>query len=262
MYLFSQCFSRFQSVFTLMVCLGLSIAGQSFAGAGEDGLFQKAKVSFEKNFPQIKVSKVERSPFPGLFQMTLDNGEIVIGPEAMDHIIVNAKVLQVNGPGQVVDLMEEAKAKSRIETLKNLKDDEHVVFKGEGQNVTPIYVFTDVDCGYCRKLHQEMAELNKSGVEVHYLAWPRAGIDSDSGTKMHNIWCAEDQQAAMTLAKNGGVPEDGKKDCTSPIQSQLSLGFKMGVQGTPAIFTQDGRQIGGYAPAAEIVRMLEMPAAK
>lgn len=220
---------------------------------------EKAAISdaFTKNFPQISVKEVTTTPFGGMYELLLDSNEVVYVDKGAENLLVGAKHLAVTGPGQVVDVSEQRKSKGRKEALASLNPEEAVIFKGEGESTTPIYVFTDVDCGYCRKLHEEVPELQKAGIEVQYYAWPRAGVESSAGTKMHNVWCAKDQQEAMTQVKAGRSIKDAEKECTSPLAEQLQLGAKLGVSGTPAIFTEDGRQIGGYAKAGELIEMIE-----
>lgn len=240
------------TVSVLLLFFGL--LSSAFAFAVDPALVQAA---FQKNFPHIKIINVKAAPFQGVFQLELDNGEIVYTNESADHMLVGARLIQIKGPGNLVDLTDQRERQQRLSLLKNIPETEMVVFEGEGQNITPVYVFTDVDCGYCRKLHQEIPALNKAGVEVRYLAWPRAGVDSDAGRKMHNIWCAKNQQSAMTIAKSGGAPSDVDKDCLSPLAQQFKLGMQMGVQGTPAVFTESGKQIGGYLSAKDLVKQLE-----
>ena len=122
-----------------------------------------------------------------------------------------------------------------------------------------LLVFTDIDCGYCRKLHNQMEEYNENGIAIHYLAFPRAGIGSASYDKYVSVWCADDQQAAMTLAKNGG--ENESASCPNPIAEQYDLGRELGVTGTPAIVTTDGMLIPGYVPPAQLRQRLEAMAA-
>ncbi|NNC55525.1 MAG: DsbC family protein, partial [Pseudomonadales bacterium] len=118
-----------------------------------------------------------------------------------------------------------------------------------------IYVFTDVDCYYCQKLHREVGQLNDLGVEVRYLAYPRAGVNSPVHKKLASAWCAKDPRDALTKLKAGeDIPEN---ECAkNPIASQFHLGNRLGVSGTPAIFSESGKQLGGYVPADGIAERL------
>ena len=119
---------------------------------------------------------------------------------------------------------------------------------------TSIYVFTDVDCGYCRKLHLEMQAINDLGIEVKYLAYPRAGLGSESYRKIVTAWCSADPNTALTALKTGKSLPD--KTCANPVADQYELGRQIGITGTPAIVTADGELLPGYMPAAELALAL------
>ena len=124
-----------------------------------------------------------------------------------------------------------------------------VVFAPE-EPKTHITVFTDVDCGYCRKLHSEVEQLNNLGIEVRYMAFPRGGMQSPAAQVMQSVWCADNRQQAMTSAKQGKTVEE--KTCANPVAQEYELGKQLGVQGTPAIFLANGVMIPGYQPAQQL----------
>ena len=115
-------------------------------------------------------------------------------------------------------------------------------------------VFTDIDCPYCAKLHREVPQLNKNGITVEYLMFPRAGLGTPSFKKAVSMWCAEDNNKSMTEAKEGR-PIDNKT-CENPIKAQYQLGQELGVRGTPALITKTGKLIPGYVPADRLTKML------
>ena len=123
------------------------------------------------------------------------------------------------------------------------------------QSKAHVYVFTDVDCYYCQKLHQEVPALEALGIEVRYLAYPRAGIGSDSYQKIASAWCADDPQDSLTILKAGGdIPSNVCED--NPIAQQFALGSDLGVKGTPALITEAGVLLPGYMPADKLARAL------
>jgi thiol:disulfide interchange protein DsbC len=130
-----------------------------------------------------------------------------------------------------------------------------IVFSPEGEVKHTITTFTDIDCPYCRKMHREMDLLNRMGIKVRYMLFPRAGPASKSYEKAVSVWCAEDQQTAMTEAKAGATPE--LSDCDNPIREHMVLGRRLGLRGTPYTITDTGRAIGGYMPAPELLESLD-----
>jgi thiol:disulfide interchange protein DsbC len=130
----------------------------------------------------------------------------------------------------------------------------NITFKAEKEKHV-IAVFTDIDCPYCAKLHNEVPALNKAGITVRYFMYPRAGIGSASFKKAESVWCNKDRNAALTKAKNREEVADTK--CENPIEDQFVLGQKIGVTGTPAIVLSSGELIPGYRPAKALISMIE-----
>ena len=118
-----------------------------------------------------------------------------------------------------------------------------------------IFVFTDVDCGYCRQFHNQIDEYLELGIRVNYLAYPRAGIGSDSFNKISSAWCNEDPNFSLTLLKQGKDIET--KLCEdNPVEKHFNLGNTIGVQGTPSIITDEGKMIPGYLPPQDLLNIL------
>ncbi|MGB0845882.1 MAG: DsbC family protein [Thiolinea sp.] len=156
------------------------------------------------------------------------------------------------------NLSETSRTTARKTEMAAVDPAKTVSFKAKGDEKHVLSVFTDVTCPFCTKLHKEVEKLNEQGVTVQYLAYPRAGIGSGSYKQMVSIWCAEDQQDAMTRSKDGEKLE--AKDCENPVANHFALGQKVGVTGTPALVTQAGTLIPGFRPADQLVKMLESSA--
>ncbi|MFZ3143024.1 DsbC family protein [Psychrobacter glacincola] len=160
--------------------------------------------------------------------------------------IIQGQIIAV-GTKAPVDISAALVASTAQEALKAVDKKDMVIYPAKGATKAVIYVFTDADCGYCRKLHGEMEDINARGIEVRYLAWPRS---QESVPKMEAIWCSEDRKAAMDQGKTGANVQ--APSCANPVQEQMALGARLGVRGTPAIFTEAGQQVGGYLPAAQL----------
>ena len=141
--------------------------------------------------------------------------------------------------------------------LASVPEDRMIIFAPpEGETKHTITVFTDIDCGYCRQFHREIDKVNALGIEVHYLFYPRTGPATDSWAKAEKVWCAQDRKTALTQAKLGGSVPD--LTCTdTPVSFDYDLGQQIGVRGTPAVFTENGENIGGYLPPDTLLKRLE-----
>ena len=165
--------------------------------------------------------------------------------------IIQGQIIAV-GAEAPVDISAALVASTAQQALKAVDKKDMVIYPAKGATKSVVYAFTDADCGYCRKLHEEMADINARGIEVRYLAWPRS---EESVPKMEAIWCSQDRNAAMDQGKAGANVQ--APSCNSPVQSQMALGRSLGVNGTPAIFTESGQQVGGYLPAAQLAEAID-----
>ena len=154
------------------------------------------------------------------------------------------------------NLTETRRSDGRKQLVASMNADEMIIYKAKGKEKHVINVFTDIDCGYCRKLHSGMDDMNELGITVRYLAYPRAGIGSNSFKKSVSVWCAEDQMKAMNSAKKTGTVDEFK-NCENPVVEHMILGQKLGVTGTPAIVLSDGTLIPGYQPPKQLLQTLE-----
>jgi len=199
---------------------------------------------------QFKVSSVERSELPGLFEVVSDQGIFYVNADA--SYLLQGSLYQVN-QGSAVDLTEKTMGKVRIQSIAAYADD-MIVYPAKNEKYS-ITVFTDINCGYCRKLHSEMQDYNDLGITVKYLAFPRSGINTKTYVDMVSIWCADDKAAAMSKAKEGS--SIAKKTCNNTVQEQYNLGRQLGVTGTPALILSDGSMQPGYLPAERLIKVLE-----
>lgn len=197
---------------------------------------------------------IAESPLPGILQVRL--GSDIVYMTSDGRYLLQGRVLDLDTRQDITD---QAKSQIRRELIDDIDYDQLISYGAEDSEFE-IIVFTDVDCGYCRRLHQQVEEYNDAGIRISYAAFPRAGAGSETFRKMTSVWCAEDQQAAMDLAKGGGTPEP--VDCEAPVADQYQLGQSVGVTGTPALVTPGGDLIPGYVPPNDLRVRLEQLAAQ
>ncbi|MEC7120663.1 MAG: DsbC family protein [Pseudomonadota bacterium] len=185
----------------------------------------------------------------GIFWVTLD-GLPAVFTTADGQYIIQGDVIRL-GQNQVTDVTAPLVQATATKLFGQIDQKDLVIYRPTTPVKAVAYVFTDADCGYCRKLHSEMAQINEKGIEIRYLAWPRA---AQIVPKMEAIWCSEDRNSAMDAAKHG-LPVESPK-CANPVMKQHQLGQQLGVNGTPAVYSVDGKYLGGYIPAAELAKML------
>lgn len=197
---------------------------------------------------------IAESPLPGILQVRLGSDIVYMTDDG--RYLLQGRVLDLDTRQDITD---QAKSAIRQELIDGIDYDKLISYGAEDSEFE-IIVFTDVDCGYCRRLHQQVEEYNDAGIRISYAAFPRAGIGSETFRKMTSVWCSDDQQAAMDLAKGGGTPEP--EECDAPVAEQYQLGQSVGVTGTPALVTPGGDLIPGYVPPNDLRVRLEQLAAQ
>ncbi len=215
--------------------------------AGEADI-SKVKAELVRAFPELSKATVKPAPVPGLYQVE-DDAQIF-------YTTSDAKYLFV---GDLVDvaahssLTEARRAQLRVQMLDAVGE-KNMIVMGPDKPKRTLTVFTDVDCPYCAKFHLDVPTLNKAGVRVRYLFFPRTGIGSESYKRAVAVWCASDRVKAIGIAKAGGKLD--MKTCPNPVEHDYELGQRLGVEGTPTIFLDDGKKLPGYVPAARLLPML------
>lgn len=203
--------------------------------------------SLKQHLPQLTIDNITPSPVKGLYQVTADSAIIYMsndGRYAFSGDIIDL----ANGQDNVT---ESARKKARVASLKALKEEEMVIFSPKNPEYT-ITVFTDIDCGYCRKLQADMESINAKGIAIRYLAFPRSGPNTPAFDKMVRIWCSSDKNKALLLA-NQDKSFDGKLCNKDTIMRQFELGMRMGVSGTPTLIFEDGTLVPGYMPPDKLL---------
>ncbi|HIY70389.1 MAG TPA: thioredoxin fold domain-containing protein [Candidatus Luteimonas excrementigallinarum] len=203
--------------------------------------------------PQVQVDSVEPAPIDG-YQEVVVGGQVVYVSNDGRYLI-QGSLYDVEARR---DLSQDGLAKVRRELMKLSPVEERIVFAPENPRYT-VAVFTDVECGYCRRLHQEIDEYNRLGIAVQYLAFPRMGLESEDYRTMVSVWCAEDRNQALTDAKSG--KRVASASCDNPVAAHWELGQRVGLQGTPLIVTESGMQMPGYMPPAALRDALDQMAA-
>lgn len=234
-----------QLVLSFLCLIGFANSAQAIDAA------EKVKIqeAIKKAIPEITVDDVKESEIEGLYEVNA--GPMVFYASEDGRYVVHGDMLDLTMAKTDWNVTENARKISRAKIVNQVDVKEMVTYPAERPK-TWIAVFTDVDCGYCRQFHQEVAKITEAGVEVRYLAFPRRGVGSASFDKAVSIWCASDPKEMMSLAKGGqSVPD---KSCSHPVEEHFKLGQQLGVRGTPSIIFEDGTLWPGYLPAEKLVQ--------
>jgi len=232
-------------------------AAPAAANAGGGAVDAKVREAIKRLNPQISIEYIGVAPLPG-FREVIAGGQLVYISDDGRYLVQGA-VVDLQGGNRELMKGSPAMARYRSELIKSVPHADRIVFSPPNAKYT-VSVFTDIECGYCRKLHSEIAEINRQGIAVEYLAFPRMGLGSQDHKDMISVWCSSDRKKALTEAKSGRPVQS--RDCTNPVTMEYNIGQRVGVDGTPAIFAADGTQLGGYLPPAALRKALDDLAAE
>lgn len=240
--------------FPMTTAVAILLGAITVACAQESDL-EKIRNKVTAFLPEIKREDVRPAKAPGLYE--IQQGSL------FGYITADGKYLIT---GDMTDLetgesvTESRRKEFRLDRLKALGTDKMIVFAPEDPAALKhtVTVFTDIDCGYCRKLHKEVADYNAAGIAVQYVFYPRTGPETESFKKAEAVWCASDRKMALTKAKQG-APLLGNPQCENPIREEWQLGLELGLRGTPMIVLPDGDTVNGYVPAAALAERLANP---
>jgi thiol:disulfide interchange protein DsbC len=232
------------------IILALGFLGLVFsisAIADEQGM-TRVKSELVRAFPELAGATVSPAQVPGLYAIEYDT-KIFYATEDGKYLFVG----DVIDLGTRANLTEDRRAAIRMGMIGKLSE-KNMIVMGPDKPRRTLTVFTDVDCAYCAKFHLEVPTLNKYGVKVRYLFYPRAGLKSESYRRAVAVWCADDRVKAIGIAKAGGRLD--MKTCPNPVEKDYQLGQQLDVSGTPTIVLDDGKVLPGYVPAQQLLSML------
>ncbi|HHJ36278.1 MAG TPA: DsbC family protein [Gammaproteobacteria bacterium] len=235
-------------LFPLFILLISFLAPYSANAASSDGgnAVENLRQALAKSMPNVKPTKISTTPIAGLY-------EVIVGPQVV-YMDVGARYM-IEGDlfdlKSQINISEDAKSTIRLAAIDKLGADKMVVYT-PGKVKNTITVVTDVDCPYCRRLHSEIPEYLKNDVQVRYIFMPLKGASDMK--KTISVWCSDDRQGALDIAKAGGEIEE--KSCDNPIKEHMKVARALGVRGTPAIVLEDGTLLPGYVPVDKLVAEL------
>ncbi|KIU47413.1 MULTISPECIES: bifunctional protein-disulfide isomerase/oxidoreductase DsbC [Pseudomonas] len=234
----------------ILAAAALALAS-SFAVAAANDAEQAIRKSLQSLESEIPVDSIAASPVNGLYEVKLKGGRVLYA-SADGQFLVQGYLFQIQD-GKPVNLTEKAERVAIAKTINAIPASEMVVYPAKGETKSHITVFTDTTCPYCHKLHAEVPELNKRGIEVRYVAFPRQGLGSSGDQQLQAVWCSTDRKAAMDKMVDGKEIKAAK--CENPVSKQFQMGQSIGVNGTPAIVLEDGQVIPGYQPAPQVAKL-------
>lgn len=238
----------------VILTAGLSIALTTMSVAQTDQAQpaeEQLRESLARLAPDMQITAIAESVMPGVYEVVSGAQVYYLTPDG--RYMLEGSIIDLENR---VDISEQRRGTLQMSVIEQIPEEQMLVFNNEaGDAERSITVFTDSDCGYCQKLHREIDAITDADIRVRYILFPRAGIESASSQELQSVWCADNQQVAMTIAKSGGqVPV---ATCENPIEAHMAVARQVGLRGTPLIYLDNGTKIPGYQPAAELIRQIK-----
>lgn len=197
--------------------------------------------------------------FPGATDYSLDDSVV----DGLYAVSIGSEVIYVSKDGKFlirgeiydlqnsVNVTEEKRVLGRLDVMQSLDEETMIIYEPKKIKHT-ITIFTDIDCGYCRKFHQQIGDYLDLGIRVRYLSFPRTGPDTESWEKAQSVWCSKNRQDSLDRAKQG-KNIDSVFCFDSPVEKHYNLGSVFNISGTPTIVTEKGKVIVGYLPPQSLL---------
>lgn len=233
--------------------LGVAVLALGLNGIAAADDVEVINKVLQKLLPKAKPDAIAESVIPGLYQVSYGPDVIYITHDG--RYVLRGDLLSTETRQ---NLTESIRATARLKLVDRVDPKSMIVFAPRHVKHT-VTIFTDVDCAFCRKLHSQIADYNKFGIAIRYLAFPRTGVDTESYYKAVSVWCSADRKTALTEAKLGKPLK--RKSCDNPVRKHMALADELGVNATPTLILEDGSLISGYIPPLQMSQMLDRVAA-
>lgn len=209
----------------------------------------RAIEALHKVNPGLKVDRAVAAPMPGFRELIVAGQTLYVSDDG--RYVLQGNLYDVNAKK---DLSQDTMATLRREELAKVPASQRIVFAPANPKYT-VSVFTDTQCGFCQKLHSQIAQYNALGIAIEYLAYPRMGPASEDFSQMEAVWCSADRGKALTDAKNG--KRINAPRCTNPVAMEYDLGQRLGLTGTPMIVAPNGMAAPGYLDPTRMKQWLD-----
>lgn len=216
----------------------------------QDSQLEKVRKAVTANLPGVTPEMVTPSTAPGIYQ--IQKGSVFAYVTGDGRFLIQGDMVDLVTGEEVT---EQQRARARLSVLKQFGPERVIEFGGKDTRHW-VTVFTDIDCGYCRKLHNEMSQYHAQGIGIRYLFYPRSGPNTESFSLAESVWCSADRKEALTQAKRGARIA-APSSCQNPVMAHYEAGEALGINATPMLVLPDGEIVRGYVPAAALAQRMK-----
>jgi thiol:disulfide interchange protein DsbC len=230
---------------TLIAVLLFSLISSAQAGENE------IRKSLQSKFPGIgKIEHIVKTPYSGMYEVIIDDQ--LLYTDAQGEYLFEGNIIEAKSRR---DLSGE-----RRKVLFAIDFDklplELAVKKVKGNGKRKLAIFTDPNCGFCRKLEKELSRV--SDVTLYFFMYP---IFPGSDEIVRNVLCSKNPVKAWDDWMLSDITP-AQAVCDTQTEKVKALGQKLHVNGTPNLIFGNGIQAPGYLPAEELEKNLNQRTAQ
>ncbi len=247
-------------VAVVAMALAIGSSAQQEDGSAQESESGKNAIKEITKVLGTTTKEISEAPLIDFQMVEMDNGRIAYTKTDGEYAFVGD--LYGWTDQRFVNLTQRQKSKALLAMFTSLPDVSTINYAPEAEEDPAIvYVFTDVDCGYCRLLHEHMPEYHALNIEIRYLGYPRAGLGSRAYNRLVSAWCAEDRHDVLARVKNGTAVNDEEysvnPECAENVDKHYELGQKIEITGTPTNVLPNGRVVPGFTQAQALRELID-----
>lgn len=235
----------------LICVLGLTFSSGAFSDESSKQIVKEEVAKLLPSHIAREIGRIYLSEVTGWYEVEI-GADVLYASKDGRYLLVG----EVYDLSTKINLTEQQRSRLRLGLIAELENQDLIIFPAK-QEQHVVYVFTDIECQFCRLLHSKVAEFNQLGITLKYLAFPRKGVDSNGYRLLHDVWCSKDRSLALTQAKREKTIPAALANCKSPVAQHYQLGNKIGVRGTPFLVDNQGRKYTGYTEPKELKSFLD-----
>jgi thiol:disulfide interchange protein DsbC len=246
------------ATFSLLACVALSLVSFN-ATSDAKSVEQNLRKASNGRFADAPIEVLGELPLKGFYEVMV-GGQYLVVDESASYAFLGGIIDLTTMENIAETRRNKAKAAAAEAAIKKLPEDIFVTYSPKSEVKGTVYVYSDPNCGYCKKVHKEVNQYLAAGIELNYIPYPIFGAKSVEQTRQ--MMCADNPEVAMTELMSGTDKGNYKQSsypsvCSKLVDMGSESGRSLGITGTPYIYLSTGKVISGYQDAATIIETLK-----
>lgn len=202
--------------------------------------------NIKQQHPQLKLDNIQATEMKGIYSASMD-GQVVYLNDDAQHILAGSMIRLKDQHNLTKDLLIQ---QNSVDWKKLPLKDAIKSVRGTGKR--QIAIFSDPNCPYCKQLEAELKKLDN--ITIYTFILP---LKAQSVAPSKQVYCEKNPALAWeNLITKAQLPTS-QTSCANPVERNMALAQRLGVNGTPAIIFSNGFKVMGAYPAAQIEQIFK-----